>query len=327
MKNTIYIFAFLLMGSASMPNAWAQYSTNGTAQDTIVVATQDTIAVASKDTAGATGITIDTNVVQFEDLFSATKVTAILFVLIFTFLFNRLLVFLLSRLAENQPAYRLLIKRIIPFLNVGIWTIAIFFVISGIIDPPIETVLTVGASIGLAIGFASQDILKNIFGGFIIILDSPFQVGDKIEIDGMYGEVTEIGLRSTRIVTPDDSLISLPNADIVNNAVSNSNTGELYCQVVASIYLPSTVNIAEMKEIAYKAAITSRYVYMNKPVVVNVENTITERMFAVQLKVKAYVLDIRYEFLLKSEITELILTEINRRKAIQEAKAESVETK
>lgn len=335
MKNTIYIFAFLLMSSVSMPKAWAQYSTTGTSQDTVAVisqdtinvASQDTIEIASKDTATSKGITIDPNVVQFEDLFSASKITATLFVLIITFLINRLLIFLLSRLAENQPAYRLLIKRIIPFINVGLWTISIFFVISGIIDPPIETVLTVGASIGLAIGFASQDILKNIFGGFIIILDSPFQVGDKIEIDGMYGEVTEIGLRSTRIVTPDDSLISLPNADVVNNAVSNSNSGELYCQVVASIYLPLNVNIAEMKEIAYKAAITSRYVYMNKPVVVSVENTIAERMFAVQLKVKAYVLDIRYEFLLKSEITELILTEINRRKIAQEAKAENVETK
>src|SRR5690554_6758027 len=110
MRNTIYIFAFLLMGSVSMPNAWAQYSTSGTSQDsviavkndTITVVSKDTIAVANKDTAATTGITLDTKVVQFEDLFSATKVTAILFVLIFTFLFNSFLVFFLSRLAENK---------------------------------------------------------------------------------------------------------------------------------------------------------------------------------------------------------------------------------
>ena len=52
------------------------------------------------------------------------------------------------------------------------------------------------------------------------------------------GEVTAIGLRSVRLVTPDDSLVSVPNSDIVNQAVSNSNSGEFNCQVVAELYLP-----------------------------------------------------------------------------------------
>lgn len=259
---------------------------------------------------------LPTNVVQFDELFSTGKIISALVLLILTFFFVRLVVFLLERLAENQSAYRLMIKRLIPFLNVAIWSTAIFIVIAGIIDPPIETVLTVGASIGIAVGFAAQDILKNIFGGFIIILDSPFQVGDKIEVDDYYGEVTQIGLRSTRIVTPDDSLVTLPNADIVNNAVSNTNSGALDCQVVASIYLPADSNISLVKEIAYKAAISSRYVYLNKPVVVITENKVMDKNYLLHLKVKAYVLDIRYEFLLKGEITELILTELNRRQLL-----------
>lgn len=143
-------------------------------------------------------------------------------------------------------------------------------------------------------------------------------MGDKIEIDDHYGEVTEIGLRSTRIVTPDDSLVSIPNADIVNNSVSNSNSSALYCQVVTSIYLPVNINLDEVKEIAYKVAISFRYVYMNKPVVVLVENKALEHNFVVLLKIKAYVLDIRYEFLLKSEITELILSELNKRGILKE---------
>ncbi len=284
----------------------------------VLSAQQDSTNVVPQEPSGSTTVQdeLGAKIGQLEDMFSTSKILAIIIVLIATFLFVRLLVFLLGRLAENQASYRLLIKRLIPFLNVAIWSFAIYFIISGIIDPPIETVLTVGASVGIAVGFAAQDILKNIFGGFIIILDSPFQVGDKIEIDEHYGEVTEIGLRSTRIVTPDDSLVSIPNADVVNNSVSNSNTSALFCQVVTSIYLPANVKLDEVKEIAYKAAVSSRYVYMNKPVVVLVENKVFDRNFVVQLKVKAYVLDIRYEFLLKSEITELILTELNKRKLI-----------
>jgi len=272
---------------------------------------QDSLSTVQADSAltdSSNVINLKPKIVPFEELFSTGKIISSFIVLIFAFLLNRFITFLLGKLAENQASYRLLIKRLIPFLNVILWSVALFIVIGGIINPPVETILTVGASIGIAVGFAAQDILKNIFGGFIIILDSPFQVGDKIEIDGYYGEVTGIGLRSTRIVTPDDSLVTIPNADIVNNSVSNSNTGALDCQVVASIYT--------VKEVAYKAAITSRYVYLNKPVVVITENQVIDKNYIIHLKVKAYVLDIRYEFLLKGEITELILTELNRRQLL-----------
>lgn len=276
---------------------------------------QDSVNTAEADTSDAL-VEINPGIVSFQELFSVNKIILSFLVLLFTFLLNRLLVFLLERLSENRGAYRLLIKRLIPFLNITLWALAIYTVIAGVIEPPVETVLTVAASVGIAVGFAAQDILKNIFGGFIIILDRPFQVGDKIEVNDHYGEVTQIGLRSTRLVTPDDSAITVPNAEIVNNSVSNTNSGFLFCQVVAEIYVPAKVNITELKEIAYKAAISSRYVYLNKPVVVLVENVMQERNFALKLKIKAYVLDIRYEFLLKSEITELILEELNRRELI-----------
>ncbi len=286
---------------------------------------QDSVEVVPSDSLSGLPLVIQPTLVEFEELFSAGKVISIVFVLIITFLGVRLITFLLEKLAENQISYRLFIKRLIPFINVSIWSFAIFFIIAGIINPPIETVLTVGASVGLAVGFASQDILKNIFGGFIIILDRPFQVGDKIQVDNYYGEVTSIGLRSTRIITPDDSLVSLPNANLVSNAVSNSNSGALYCQVVASIFLPTSANLDAVKEIAYKAAISSRYLYLNKPVVVVSENRVVDRNPVIELKIKAYVLDIRYEFLLKSDITDLIIGELNRRNLLapQATQAES----
>lgn len=302
MKRVITYFIFLIFSITTF-QLYAQDSLNTVQPDSAVTDSSGTINVKSK-------------IVPFEELFSTGKIISSIIVLILAFLLNRFITFLLGKLAENQAAYRLLIKRLIPFLNVILWSVALFIVIGGIINPPVETILTVGASIGIAVGFAAQDILKNIFGGFIIILDSPFQVGDKIEIDGYYGEVTTIGLRSTRIVTPDDSLVTLPNADIVNNKVSNTNSGALDCQVVASVYLPADTNIDTVKAIAYKAAISSRYVYLNKPVVVITENQVIDKNYIIHLKVKAYVLDIRYEFLLKGEITELILTELNRRQLL-----------
>ena len=123
------------------------------------------------------------------------------------------------------------------------WTIVIYIIIANVIEPPIETLIAVTASAGIAVGFASQDILKNIFGGIMILLDRPFQAGDKIQVGSLYGEVLSIGLRTVRIVTPDDSIVSIPNGEIVNQSVSNANSGAFNCQVVAEFFLPPDIDI------------------------------------------------------------------------------------
>jgi small-conductance mechanosensitive channel len=248
-----------------------------------------------------------------KEIISFRKIILSILVLFFTYLLLKFLTSLFENLSERSTGNRLTFKRVIPILKITFWSLGIYFVIAGIIAPPIETIITVSASIGIAVGFASQDILRNVFGGIMIILDRPFQVGDKIDISGHYGEVIEIGLRSVRIVTPDDSIVSLPNGELMNKAVSNANSSALDCQTVAEIFLPATVNVQEVRELAYRAAATSRYVYLNKPIVVNVVNEIHYDRFIVKLRVKAYVLDIRYEFRFKSDMTELILRELGRR--------------
>jgi small-conductance mechanosensitive channel len=172
------------------------------------------------------------------------------------------------------------------------------------------------ASAGIAVGFASQDILKNIFGGIMILFDRPFQVGDKIELGKYYGEVIHIGLRTVRIVTPDDSQVSIPNSEIVNQSVSNANSGENNCQVVAEFYLPPDIDLVKAKKIAYRAAAVSRYVYLNKPIAIVIKNEIHEGRSLLKMRLKAYVLDIRYEFPFSTEMTEIVMGEFLKQKLV-----------
>lgn len=144
----------------------------------------------------------------------------------------------------------------------------------------------------------------------MILFDRPFQVGDKIQVGEHYGEVKEIGLRSTRIVTKDDSLISVPNAEVVNTAVSNSNSGEANCQVVAEIYLPIDVDTNRARQLAMEAARVSRYVYLNKPISVLFINEVKQRRSFLKMRLKAYVSDIRYEFSFQSDMTEIVMDEM-----------------
>ncbi len=221
------------------------------------------------------------------------------------------LVWLLEALAARTAERRLFYKRLVPIVRLLVWALAVYLVIAAIFQIPANSLLAAAAAIGVAVGFAAQEVLKNIFGGIVIILDQPFQVGDKIAVGGTYGEVVSIGLRSTRIVTPDDNLVSVPNAQIVDGQVSNANAGELNLQVVTELYLPGWVDVALAKRIAYEAAANSKYVYLNKPIVVIAKDEFKET-FLLLLKVKAYVLDTRYEFLLMSDVTEAAKAEFIR---------------
>ena len=143
----------------------------------------------------------------------------------------------------------------------------------------------------------------------MILFDRPFKVGDKIEVGSYYGEVLEIGLRSTRVVTPDDSMVSIPNSVIMNGSVSNANFGEPNCQVVAEFFLPMIIDTEKARKIAMEAARVSKYVYLNKPVTVIFLNEIHHDKALIKMRLKAYVVDIRDEFKLKSEMTELVIKE------------------
>ena len=230
--------------------------------------------------------------------------------LVFGYFIIRLLSYLLNALAERSPNYRITFKGAIPIIKIVTWSTIITLIIVVVFRPSITTMLAFSASIGVAVGFASQDILKNIFGGIVILLDRPFVSGDKIEVDKYYGEVVEIGLRSTRIVTPDDSLVSVPNSVMMSGSVSNSNSGELNCQVVAEIFLPNDTDTTKVRSIATEAAATSKYVYLNKPIVVLFFHEMNQSGSYLKMKLKAYVMDTRDEFKFKSEMTELVINEL-----------------
>ncbi|MGW8266450.1 MAG: mechanosensitive ion channel family protein [Longimicrobiales bacterium] len=215
----------------------------------------------------------------------------------------RMVAWVLDRLAERNARSRLFFKRLVPIARISFWFLASVFCALVILNIQARGLLAAGAAVGVAVGFAAQDIIKNIFGGIIVLFDQSFQVGDKISVGGTYGEVVSIGLRSTRIVTPDDNRVTVPNSQVVDQQVANANSGELNCQVVTDLYLPGWVDESQAKRIAFEAASSSKYVYLNKPIVVLVKDEFKET-FLTHLKVKAYVMDPRYEALFMSDVTE-----------------------
>lgn len=254
-------------------------------------------------------------IMQAPDVRNVISVGKIFWALVFIFLayfILRAISGLLSLISERNPRFKTSIRRLLPMVKISGWALLTYIIINGIFQPPAETVFAFFASVGVAVGFASQDFLKNIFGGLMILFDKPFQIGDKIESGKYYGEVMEVGLRSTRVVTPDDSIVTIPNSEMMNQSISNANSSENNCQVVAEFFLPVSVDTGKVRQIAMEAAQVSRYVYLKKPIYVEYSNVLVPRGSFLKMRLKAYVMDVRFEFPFQSEMTEIVLRELKK---------------
>lgn len=83
------------------------------------------------------------------------------------------------------------------------------------------TLTAFGAALGVGIGFGLQDIVKNFVAGLVILIERPFQVGDRIEIDKVAAEVWEIRSRATVLRTNDDVHLIVPNSRFINDTIVN----------------------------------------------------------------------------------------------------------
>jgi small-conductance mechanosensitive channel len=145
------------------------------------------------------------------------------------FLFLKYLIRPLEVISKRSSSRRKYINKLIPTIRISFWAFISYVLIVGIISPQGEIFFILLAIIGITIGFSMQDFFKNILGGIVILLERPFQIGDKIEIDGYYGEIKHIGLRSLRIISFDNSLIIIPNSEVLKKSVTNRNSGASIC--------------------------------------------------------------------------------------------------
>ncbi|MBO7392101.1 MAG: mechanosensitive ion channel family protein [Verrucomicrobia bacterium] len=123
---------------------------------------------------------------------------------------------------EIDPMFK---SQVIPLLNrvvkCAIILVSLLMITSNL-GINISSVLAVGSVGGLAFSLAFQDLLNNMFSGIVIFLDKPFQLGDRIVVEGRDGVVESIGLRSTRIRSfLDGYLVSIPNKTICNTLIEN----------------------------------------------------------------------------------------------------------
>ncbi|WP_218186223.1 mechanosensitive ion channel family protein [Marinifilum fragile] len=105
------------------------------------------------------------------EVISFSKIFWTIVLLVVAYFFIKLIIKILDLFSERSAKLRITIKSIIPIFRIVFWSITIFAIIKGIYNPPIEAVITFTASVGIAIGLAAQDLLKNVFGGIALLFD------------------------------------------------------------------------------------------------------------------------------------------------------------
>jgi len=171
-----------------------------------------------------------------------------------------LLVWLLTRMMQTGFARWALSRQ--PALRPTIYTVsrlAKYFLIvmgvliaAGLLGIPLTQFAVLAGAIGVGLGFGLQSIFSNFVSGLILLFDRSLKVGDFVALEsGVRGEVTEIGIRATRIVTNDNIDVLVPNAEFVTGRVVNWTLGDNMIR----LHVPFSVDYGVDKDLVKKAAL------------------------------------------------------------------------
>ncbi len=225
----------------------------------------------------------------------------IIYVLVIAYVLMRAVTYLFKRIAEQPGQRRMVFTMLIPLAKLVIYVSALYLILQAVFSPTFSEIVALAVVFGAAVGFGLKDVFSDIIGGIVISFERPYQIGDKISVKGHYGEVVDIGLRATRILTPDDTLVSIPNVAVFSEATASSNAGKTEMMVVVDLFIDHGNDPELAMRILKDALVTSKYVYISPacPFTVLLEDF----PFYKRLRAKAYVNDLRYEFEFRSEVT------------------------
>jgi small-conductance mechanosensitive channel len=207
---------------------------------------------------------------------------------------------LVSRAAERAPSHRrLIILRAAPLARLLIGLVALGLIVPVMVEPNVEDVVALLATVGLALAFALKDYVSCLIAGVVTILENTYQPGDWIAFDGAYGEVKTIGTRAVHILTADDTEVIIPHAKIWSTKLSNDSSGQASLLSVTHIYLNADHDGDAVSQALAAIAETSPYRKPQTAVTVRAAET----PFGTHYKLKAYVAESREQFAMVTDLT------------------------
>ena len=216
-----------------------------------------------------------------------------------------------ERLGNRFADRRLVIHQTGSFVRFFIYLLGLSFVVMTLFELTEQMMFALGGSIAVAAGFALKDLVASLLAGIIILVDRPFQVGDRVTFAGYYGEVTHIGLRSVRLMTISDTQVTIPNNLFLTEAVASGNAGAVDMMIDVRLHIGIDQDLPEARRLLSEVVTTSRYVNLNRRWGVLTTQEMQESYLAIRLTAIAYVLDARLEGAFRSDITARAMEAFN----------------
>lgn len=215
----------------------------------------------------------------------------------------------LRNASELTVEHRIVIKSFIPVIRFAVYVVAVAVVIGPLFELTTSQLLAFSGALGAVLGLGIQNLFANVVGGFVVVFQRPYRPGDKVQIGEHYGEVTDVGISSTTLLTVDDNEVLVPNYKFFTESVANANAGDAELMVVPEVYLAHGADIERGREILRDVMRSSRYVYVSDdhPLVVRVDHDPAY----VTLRGRAYANDVRREFAFESDVTERTLATLD----------------
>jgi small conductance mechanosensitive channel len=166
------------------------------------------------------------------------------------------------------------------------------------------------ASIGIAgvtIGFAARDAFSNLISGLLIFLDRPFVIGDLVEVGENYGQVDQITLRSTRIITSDGKMLAVPNNEMINKTVA-SYTNFPNLRLDISITVGVEEDIQRVRQLLLEV-VSGKDEFLARPAPRVVVTSLNDYNIALELQV--WLEDERQHVEMRSQLREMIFNQLN----------------
>lgn len=206
----------------------------------------------------------------------------------------------LGRFAEKaSPGRRLSILRVVPIVRLLIKLAAVALIIRILVEPSVRNVVTLVAGMGLALAFTLKDYGSSLVAGLVTVMENTYQPGDWIEVDGAYGEVKAIDIRSVHLVTADDTEVIIPHSRMWSASVFNATSGNRSLLCVTNFYLHADHDASVVRQRLEEIAESSSYRKPATPVTV----IVLEKPWGTHYRVKGYVRESREQFLFMTDIT------------------------
>jgi small-conductance mechanosensitive channel len=236
-------------------------------------------------------------------------------VLLLAYAASRITTYVLTSLSEWNilnvvGLNRITVKMLIPLLKFTFYFAGLYYILAAILKIASDQLVLFSGLFGAGLGFGLQGLFADVVGGLLTIVERPYQIGDKITMGGHYGEVKDIGLRVTRLVTPDDTLVSVPNGSIFQNPVANVNAGNLEMMVMIDLFIDPSSDAHQAMQILREALLTSQYIRLSEkhPYVILMKDF----PFYKRIRAKGYANDFRYEFIFETDVTKRAWQEFRR---------------